>query len=86
MGTLFWCLAVYGAVIGYLCSVLSCMFDGLNDEWWEPWVCAALLPFWWAYDNTENIMFSATFLVTLVLFFTLVGYLGKFCTWIWELL
>jgi hypothetical protein len=80
MEHLFWYLAGYGLLMGYLYSVLSCMFDSLTDEWWEPWILGAAAPFWWVYENRMGIAAGAAFLMALALFFVFIACLGMFCS------
>lgn len=50
-------LALLG--IGYATSVLSCAFSGTHDEWWEPFVFGAILPFWMIYERRIGIALCA---------------------------
>lgn len=86
MGNFFWYLAGYALLIGYLRSVLSCVFDGPNDKWWKPLVYGAVLPFWWIGDHREDIALGVVLCSAVVLFFTLAKYLSGLCSRIWGML
>lgn len=40
---------------GYVCAVVSCMFESVGDAWWEPWVMGALMPFMVVVENWRGI-------------------------------
>ena len=86
MEAILWQIAGYCLFFGYLYSVMSCMSEGLTDEWWEPLILGAAVPFLWLYENWMQIVGGAVVIVALVLFVTLAQCLNWICSWIWGML
>ncbi|MGE5648882.1 MAG: hypothetical protein ACM34A_01685 [Bacillota bacterium] len=66
-----WNVPVYVIAAGYFISVLSCMSEGLGDEWWEPWLLGAVMPFWWLSEHWRDIVSAVALVVIVVLLFVI---------------
>jgi hypothetical protein len=79
---LYLALGVLG--FGYFCSVIACSVNGMSDEWWEPLLMGAVLPFILLYE-ARMIIFSVVvgigFLGAVVGLSVLIGDLFR---WIWS--
>ena len=70
---------------GYLCSVMSCMFDVISGEWWEPWVMGALLPFFVVYERRGEIVGAVVSFLLIAAAFGACVLVGGLFRWLWSL-
>lgn len=71
---------------GYLCSVLSCMFNGESGKWWESWVMGAILPFWVVYEWRGAIAGVAVCFGVIGAFLWAVVLVADLFRWLWSLI